>query len=185
VSGVVVVKSNSSVSHNGIQLRLHGEVTLQLSAKSVGLFEAFYSSLKPVQLCDYVVTVAKSGRLPKGTTALPFEFELRSSNKDAELYETYHGVFVNVQYMLTCDMTRGVFAKDLQKKLEFIVESVVGFLRMLDVCVCVLAFAVGCGHVELLSSSSLCSAWYANTRLPSGVCLRVFVFFSFSCWCVQ
>jgi vacuolar protein sorting-associated protein 26C len=150
VSGVVVVKSNSSVSHNGIQLRLHGEVTLQLSAKSVGLFEAFYSSLKPVQLCDYVVTVAKSGRLPKGTTALPFEFELRSSNKDAELYETYHGVFVNVQYMLTCDMTRGVFAKDLQKKLEFIVESVVGFLGMLDVCVCdcICCGLWPCGAVE-------------------------------------
>jgi hypothetical protein len=28
-------------------------VSLQLSAKSVGLFEAFYSSIRPVQLLDY------------------------------------------------------------------------------------------------------------------------------------
>ena len=28
-------------------------MSLQLSAKSVGLFEAFYSSIRPVQLLDY------------------------------------------------------------------------------------------------------------------------------------
>jgi len=38
------------------------------------------------------------------------------------LYETYHGVFVNIQYLLKADMTRPMLAKNLQKTLEFIVE---------------------------------------------------------------
>lgn len=34
-------------------------VTLQLSAKSVGLFEAFYNSLKPIPLAASTIEVAK------------------------------------------------------------------------------------------------------------------------------
>ena len=41
-------------NYNGIKLNVEGQVTLQLSARSVGLFEAFYSSLKPVQVMNYV-----------------------------------------------------------------------------------------------------------------------------------
>ena len=43
--------------------RQDGSVSLQLSAKSVGLFEAFYSNLKPIQLVHYEVEVQKSGKL--------------------------------------------------------------------------------------------------------------------------
>ena len=50
VSGVVLVNSQSPMSFNSITLVVEGTVTLQLSARSVGLFEAFYSSLQPVQL---------------------------------------------------------------------------------------------------------------------------------------
>lgn len=32
---------------------MDGQVSLQLSAKSVGLFEAFYNSLKPIQLVSF------------------------------------------------------------------------------------------------------------------------------------
>ena len=43
---MVVVQSRSDLHHQGITLTVEGNVSLQLSAKSVGLFEAFYSSLK-------------------------------------------------------------------------------------------------------------------------------------------
>ena len=46
LSGVVVVTSKSDVAHQGITLTVDGSVNLQLSSKSVGLFEAFYNSLK-------------------------------------------------------------------------------------------------------------------------------------------
>ncbi len=38
------------------------------------------------------------------------------------LYETYHGVFINIQYFIKVDMKRGLLAKDLDKSCEFIVE---------------------------------------------------------------
>lgn len=38
------------MSHNGITMNIEGQFMLQLSPKSTGLFEAFYSSLKPVQV---------------------------------------------------------------------------------------------------------------------------------------
>ena len=46
LAGVVVVSSKSDVQHQGITLVMDGSVNLQLSSKSVGLFEAFYNSLK-------------------------------------------------------------------------------------------------------------------------------------------
>ena len=46
VSGVVVIQSTGQLPHQGITLTMEGAVNLQLSAKSVGLFEAFYNSLK-------------------------------------------------------------------------------------------------------------------------------------------
>ena len=46
MAGIVIVNSKQDVQHQGIYLAMEGCVSLQLSAKSVGLFEAFYSSLK-------------------------------------------------------------------------------------------------------------------------------------------
>ena len=39
-----------------------------------------------------------------------------------QLFETYHGVFVNIAYVVKCDMKRGLLAKDLTRSLEFMVE---------------------------------------------------------------
>ncbi|CAN7979458.1 unnamed protein product [Ixodes pacificus] len=121
VVGVVVVESRSEVKHEGLTLSLDGSATMQLSAKNVGIFEAFYSSVKPVQLIHYSLEVAKPGRLPAGRTELPFEFPLRPKG-NRTLYETYHGVFINIQYLLRCEMKRSLLNKDLHKTLEFIVE---------------------------------------------------------------
>ena len=46
MSGVVIVQSKTEVQHQGIILTVDGAVNLQLSPKSVGLFEAFYNSVK-------------------------------------------------------------------------------------------------------------------------------------------
>jgi hypothetical protein len=59
----VVISNKGGLSHNGIKLLVDGEVTLQLSAKSVGLFEAFYNSLKPIKLIDYRIDIRKPGKL--------------------------------------------------------------------------------------------------------------------------
>ncbi|ERE75753.1 putative Down syndrome critical region protein 3 like protein, partial [Cricetulus griseus] len=122
LSGVVVISSKDSVQHQGVSLTMEGTVNLQLSAKSVGVFEAFYNSVKPIQILSSTIDVLKPGKLPSGKTEIPFEFPLHVKGSKV-LYETYHGVFVNIQYTLRCDMRRSLLAKDLTKTCEFIVHS--------------------------------------------------------------
>lgn len=101
---------------------VEGTVQLQLSSKSVGLFEAFYNSLKPITLMHYTISVTNGGgKFQAGITELPFEFTLEPL-PNQQLYDTYHGVFVNIQYSIKCDVKRGILSKDLSKTIEFIVE---------------------------------------------------------------
>ena len=53
MSGLVIVQTKGELQHQGVSLTMEGLVNLQLSSKSVGLFEAFYSSLK-VCFCAYI-----------------------------------------------------------------------------------------------------------------------------------
>ncbi|XP_068126524.1 vacuolar protein sorting-associated protein 26C isoform X2 [Hyperolius riggenbachi] len=114
--------SKDSVQHQGINLTMEGSVNLQLSAKSVGVFEAFYNSVKPIQIMSNTIEMVKPGKVPSGKTEIPFEFPLIIKNNKT-LFETYHGVFVNIQYTLRCDMKRSLLAKDLTKTCEFIIHS--------------------------------------------------------------
>merc|ERR1712218_269028 len=122
VSGVVIVRSDSKISHQGIKLQVEGAVNLQLSARSVGLFEAFYSSIKPMELVNYGITICSPGKIPKGETELPFEFDLKP-RKNMKLYETYHGVYINVQYIISVEMFRSMLSKNTKKSMEFIVKT--------------------------------------------------------------
>eukprot|EP00003_Mantamonas_plastica_P027924 TRINITY_DN6136_c0_g1_i3.p1 TRINITY_DN6136_c0_g1~~TRINITY_DN6136_c0_g1_i3.p1 ORF type:complete len:309 (+),score=67.31 TRINITY_DN6136_c0_g1_i3:38-928(+) len=125
IEGVIKVTSDGTLSHQGITMTLHGSVGLHLSAKSVGLFEAFYNSLQPVTLIHYDLEVLQAGKLPDGVTQIPFEFPLECT-EDVPLQETYHGVFVNTTYLITCQMPRGMFSKDLEDNTEFLVEIPLG-----------------------------------------------------------
>eukprot|EP00698_Gefionella_okellyi_P005950 TRINITY_DN15381_c0_g1_i1.p1 TRINITY_DN15381_c0_g1~~TRINITY_DN15381_c0_g1_i1.p1 ORF type:complete len:316 (-),score=49.48 TRINITY_DN15381_c0_g1_i1:24-836(-) len=109
------------MAHNGITLEADGGVQLQLSSKNVGLFEAFASAAKPIQLVHCTFELAKPGKLPAGVTELPFEFPLEALD-GGQLFETYHGVFVNVQYAIGVEVMRPLLAKNLSKTVEFIVE---------------------------------------------------------------
>lgn len=46
MGGVLVIQSPTDFKHDGITLLLEATVNLQLSAKNVGIFEAFYNSVK-------------------------------------------------------------------------------------------------------------------------------------------
>lgn len=71
---------------------------------------------------QYTVEVAPAGKIPSGKTEIPFELPLKPRGTKT-LYETYHGVFVNIQYMIRCDIKRSFLAKDVNKSLEFMVEN--------------------------------------------------------------
>mmetsp|Transcript_51033 Transcript_51033/g.143074 ORF Transcript_51033/g.143074 Transcript_51033/m.143074 type:complete len:302 (+) Transcript_51033:95-1000(+) len=117
VEGILIINAKSGWSHNGISLQVVGQAKLQLSARSVGIFESM-SNLKPLVLMDLPVVVLDAGRLPDGTTETPFEFQLPSEG----LHESYHGVYINVEYKINVDCERGVMKKALHRSIEFIVE---------------------------------------------------------------
>eukprot|EP00112_Aurelia_sp_Birch-Aquarium-sp1_P023442 Seg699.4 transcript_id=Seg699.4/GoldUCD/mRNA.D3Y31 product="Down syndrome critical region protein 3-like" protein_id=Seg699.4/GoldUCD/D3Y31 len=96
IAGLVVIQSKSDVVHTGITLFIDGSVNMQLSAKSVGLFEAFYNSVKPINLINGNFEIAKPGKIPSGKTEIPFDITLKPHG-NRQLHETYHGVFINVQ----------------------------------------------------------------------------------------
>ena len=62
-------------------------------------------TLQPIQLLNYTLEVAKPGRLPAGKTEIPFELPVKAKG-NKELYETYHGVFVNIQVQFKIYTTR-------------------------------------------------------------------------------
>ncbi|KAI4470875.1 vacuolar protein sorting 26 related [Holotrichia oblita] len=121
VSGLLVISSNSDLKHDGITLIMEGYVNLQLSSKNVGIIEAFYNSVKPIQLVSVNCEVSGPGRIPAGCTQIPFEVPLQPK-QNRELYETYHGVFINISYSLKCDIKRSFLSKDLQKTQQFLVQ---------------------------------------------------------------
>lgn len=121
VIGYIIVESKSEVKHEGISLSMEGNVSMQLSAKNVGILEAFYNSAKPVLLTSCNLEISKPGKFPAGRTEIPFEIPLKP-RMNRTLYETYHGVFISIQYYLKCEMKRSLLNKDLQKVMEFILE---------------------------------------------------------------
>ncbi|XP_042877123.1 vacuolar protein sorting-associated protein 26C-like [Penaeus japonicus] len=121
VSGLLVLDSKSEVRHDGISLTMEGVISLQLSPKSAGLIESIVNSSKPISIINNVVEVAKSGKIPSGQTEIPFELPLKVRGSKT-LYETYHGVYITIQYSLRCDIKRSLLAKDVTKAQEFIVE---------------------------------------------------------------
>lgn len=64
----------------------------QISLKLLHIFVF----LQPIQLINSAVEMVKPGKLPSGKTEIPFEFPLQVRGNKV-LYETYHGVFVNIQ----------------------------------------------------------------------------------------
>jgi hypothetical protein len=67
----------------GISLDVEGTFSLQLSAKSTGLFESFYSQLKPIVLIKEQKVIAGEGRVTdkelneKNEKKFPFSFLLK------------------------------------------------------------------------------------------------------------
>lgn len=57
---------------------------------------SMFHFLQPIQLINSTVEMVKPGKLPSGKTEIPFEFPLQVKGNKV-LYETYHGVFVNIQ----------------------------------------------------------------------------------------
>lgn len=131
LSGFVVVTSPSDVRHDGITLVMEGMVSLQLSNKNIGMFEAFRNNIKPITLVNCSLDLQTGGKIPSGVTEIPFEFPLTARQRSTIqhnnqtqvcLLETYHGVFVSITYSLKCTMKRSFLNKDLNATCQFVVQ---------------------------------------------------------------
>merc|ERR1719189_2571550 len=122
VTGCVIVNAPNGTGHTGIKMLVEGAVTLQLSPRSVGIFEALYNSIKPLTLVKSEFDIRKAGKFGKGEHKIPFEFPLKAL-PGLKLCETYHGVYISVQYLITVEMTRSMLAKNIKRSCEFIVKK--------------------------------------------------------------
>uniref|UniRef100_H2YPB9 Vacuolar protein sorting-associated protein 26C n=1 Tax=Ciona savignyi TaxID=51511 RepID=H2YPB9_CIOSA len=122
VCGLIEVESKTAIAHQSISLVAEGIAALTLSAKSVGRLESMYNNMKPVPLFNYSTELARQGKLAAGKTTVPFEFVLKPRGSIKSLLETYHGVFISVQYNIKCLIKRPLLNKDLSKEVEFLIE---------------------------------------------------------------
>lgn len=97
-------------------------VNLTLGSKNAGFFEPFSTSIKPFQLINNSIQLAAPGKLPPGFSELAFEFPLTCNKEPKILYETYHGIFININYMIKCDIKRSFLAKSVQKSQQFVIQ---------------------------------------------------------------
>lgn len=77
MTGSVLLKSPSTLSHSGITLKAVGTVKPQLDPRTVGIFEAFYSSIKPIEVLSHIFELASAGKLPPGVP-IPFAFPVEA-----------------------------------------------------------------------------------------------------------
>ncbi|KAK1564658.1 hypothetical protein Q3G72_008240 [Acer saccharum] len=125
LDGKIVIKSSSSISHNGVYLNVNGSVNLQIRGGSAGVIESFYGVLKSITVVKKRIEVRASGKIGSGTTEIPFSVKLRQPGEDnsERYYETFHGANVSSQYLVTVDIMRGYLHKSLSATVEFILET--------------------------------------------------------------
>ena len=120
MSGVVVLNAPAPVAHQGLVVRVSGVVYPTLDPRTTGLFEALYSSLKPIEIMNNTIELYGPGKLPNGIS-FPFEFPVEAL-PGKSLTETYHGVYVTVKYTVTAELNRGRMQQPLEHRVELIVE---------------------------------------------------------------
>lgn len=126
VSGIIIIQTKDHLQHQGIHLSVEGNVTLTLSSKSVGRLEAMYNSVKPISLLTHASELSKAGKLHPGRHEIAFQFPLQPKGSNKALYETYHGVFINIQYVIHCTVKRPLLNKDITKDCEVLLEYKTG-----------------------------------------------------------
>lgn len=117
VDGMLKISAKAGWAHSGVMMDVVGQAKLQLSARSAGLFSTM-GNLQPLVLVTIQQQLLEAGRVPDGVTEVPFEFQLPRDG----LHESYHGVYINVEYKINVSAERGVMKKALHNTLEFIVE---------------------------------------------------------------
>ncbi|GBG87199.1 hypothetical protein CBR_g44935 [Chara braunii] len=144
VEGTIVVNAAAPIIHSGISLSVSGGVMVQLFGKGVGVLEVLSGGgSKSVPLFERKVELSHPGKLTEGKSEIQFKIHLgpltgpgRPANASSApsssagggftaptLLPTYHGVYVNIQYLITVEIRRSFLQRTLSCVSEFIVEG--------------------------------------------------------------
>ncbi len=121
VEGTVIVNAFKGWSHQGVKMTIDGAVITSTSNTGIGIIDNLASSSRPVTILRDEITIATPGSFPNGSVEIPFQFAL-TGNAGQPLLESYHGVFINIIYVIRVTCDRGVMKKALFREVEFIVE---------------------------------------------------------------
>jgi len=121
LEGKVVVDAYKGWQHQGVKLYATGYVYLNTSAKGVGIMDLMSNTIKPIIVLKEDIEIAVPGNFYDGETPIPFEFAIKPA-PDQNLYESYHGVYLNVIYGIRVECDRGVLKKSLSSEIEFVLE---------------------------------------------------------------
>eukprot|EP01040_Poterioochromonas_malhamensis_P007458 gene7458-8045_t len=120
VDGVVVVNAYKGWSHSGIQVEVEGLIFLSHNNRGIVGIRGDLGN-RPTSILKTNFLACGPGKFPDGSTEVPFEFLVQPA-PGQQLFESYHGVFVSVVYIIQVICDRGVMKKSLQKELEFLLE---------------------------------------------------------------
>ncbi|PRQ31458.1 putative vacuolar protein sorting protein 26 related protein [Rosa chinensis] len=93
--------------------------------RTAGVIETLVGAAKPISILNKIVELRPAGKIASGITEIPFSMHIRQPREDnlEKFYETFHGGNINIQYLVTVDISRGYLYKSLSTTMEFIVES--------------------------------------------------------------
>lgn len=125
VTGVVSVWVSRPKPFESVRVWLEGKTELQITAKSVGLFDTFTAPPEAVVWVDRSQTIAAQGQLlpPASENRFAFEFPL-AATQARQFMETLHGMSISTSYSVSCEVRRGMFARTLAASCEFQVQFV-------------------------------------------------------------
>eukprot|EP00126_Sphaerothecum_destruens_P002674 Sdes_comp16104_c0_seq1m5321 len=104
----------------------HSKIDVMLP-KSPGMSHSFDTTEKPIPLLNSKKKIENiDKKFPSGETKIPFSFQLLpnpSTSQEARLYDSYHGVHINICYFIVCEVQRSLLSRNIQEQLEFLVET--------------------------------------------------------------
>lgn len=122
LSGLLVIDNKYDLRHDGILLSLEGYVDIHFNFRSINFMDTFHGTNKTIQLVEFTQELVKPGRLTPGVSQIPFKIPIDSYLDRSTLYETYHGVFITIQYCVKCRIKRPIWARDIFELTEFFLE---------------------------------------------------------------
>lgn len=121
VEGTVVINAYKGWAHQGVKMTIEGSVLTSTVNTGIGIIDNLASSTRPFSIMREEISVCPPGNMPNGVTEIPFQFAVTGSSGQS-LLESYHGVFINVVYLIKVNCDRGVMKKNVSREIEFIIE---------------------------------------------------------------